>query len=426
MIDEALKKYLADAYAAEEAAVQKARQELEAARQGSSSARIDDKEKALSKAKKKLERCATWKSWLVYTAGLAPQLKVTTHPCTFSHPSADRQVDVTPILADCVRANDGLLRSGNFNVTGGTDVDVYGNAAALPAFSFLQVHLQCDGRTLLQHLMENSEQARELLKEAGEEAGAIRQNFLQALGDPGKQQESSSRVKQVYFPVGNGRYHLLSILTPAVGIHEMKERIEARRKDQDDGSCPRWIPNPITVGFGGSKPQNISYLNNKSHGTYALLPSLPPELETRTIRLPRHDFFKETLYYRSFEDIFRRYAKLFSAGYTNMRIRASLDGLFNRYIDRIILLMGMVRKEAAGVPLHDFSGLPERQRIWLDPDREEERRRSSAWVEGIEEDIARSFLRGFRILKIKDAPFEEDVLFHELKKQLDQQKEALS
>jgi CRISPR-associated protein Csy1 len=351
---------------------------------------------------------------------------VTTHPCTFSHPSADRDVNVTPVLADCASADDGLLRSGNFEITGECDVDVYGNAAALPAFSFLQVRLQCDGKTLLQHLRENSEPARQLLLEAGDKAEEIRSFFLSALGDPERRQESSSRIKQVYFPVGNGEYHLLSVLTPALGVYEMKQRIEMRRQPKEDGSVPLRIPMPIIVGFGGSKPQNISFLNNKSHGTYYLLPSVPPELASRSVRLPKRNFFKETLFYKHLEDLFKHYARLSHTAYTNIRIRDTLNNLFDEYIDRIVFLMCQVRKESEKTPYYDFSGLPRSQQLWLDPNKKEERiKHPENWIGTIENAIAESFLRGFRVLKIKDAPEADDVLLHALEKRVDQQREVL-
>ncbi|TOM55970.1 type I-F CRISPR-associated protein Csy1, partial [Vibrio parahaemolyticus] len=50
-----------------------------------------------------------------------------------------------------------------------------------------------------------------------------------------------------------------------------------------------------TIGYGGTKPQNISVLNNQNAGKAHLLPSLPPQIAQRKRRLPTYDFFTNTV-----------------------------------------------------------------------------------------------------------------------------------
>ena len=53
--------------------------------------------------------------WLEDASRRAGQMSMSTHPCTFSHPSARRTKEgsVTPVVCEACFEADGLLRSGN-------------------------------------------------------------------------------------------------------------------------------------------------------------------------------------------------------------------------------------------------------------------------------------------------------------------------
>jgi len=83
------------------------------------------------------EKCAeefALHTWLPNAAKRAGQISISTHPCTFSHPSARKNNNgyVTAIIAEVEAENDGLLRSGNVAV----ETDALGNAAALDVHKF--------------------------------------------------------------------------------------------------------------------------------------------------------------------------------------------------------------------------------------------------------------------------------------------------
>ena len=83
-------------------------------------------------------------------------------------------------------------------------------------------------------------------------------------------------------------YHLLSVLSPSNLMFKLKERINLRFSDEaktarearknnkyhQDGYSE--VFNISVIGFGGTKPQNISVLNNQNGGTSYLLLSVPP------------------------------------------------------------------------------------------------------------------------------------------------------
>ena len=74
-------------------------------------------------------------NWLPDAAKRAGQISISSHPCTFSHPSArkNKNGDVSSIIAKNKKYNDGFLRSGNLDV----ELDALGNAAALDVYKFL-------------------------------------------------------------------------------------------------------------------------------------------------------------------------------------------------------------------------------------------------------------------------------------------------
>jgi CRISPR-associated protein Csy1 len=111
-------------------------------------------------------------------------------------------------------------------------------------------------------------------------------------------------VKQVYFPVREAQYHLLSILTPSGLITRLKQSIDAIRFSEDTKQAKESrkknehhevgysdIFDLTVTAYGGTQPQNVSVLNSQNAGRAYLLSSCPPVLEKRAIRLPKTDFF---------------------------------------------------------------------------------------------------------------------------------------
>ncbi|MCV5647171.1 type I-F CRISPR-associated protein Csy1, partial [Escherichia coli] len=86
-----------------------------------------------------------------------------------------------------------------------------GNAAALDVYKFLSLEM-ADRRSLLTHIEQGSELAQGLLTQPNTDYQTLREGFLKMI-DTDQEAISSSKVKQVYFPVAEGEYHLLSLLT---------------------------------------------------------------------------------------------------------------------------------------------------------------------------------------------------------------------
>ncbi|MBK2124879.1 type I-F CRISPR-associated protein Csy1, partial [Fangia hongkongensis] len=240
-------------------------------------ASMTDNEMAVLKSE--CEHTFSLNVWLPSAAKRAGQISIATHPCTFSHPSARKNKNgyVTSIIANIEQANDGFLKTGNVSVMS----DALGNAAALDVYKFLSLVME-DGRSLLSHIQQDSKLAKELLNLDAANYEELKSGFLTMIASS-TENITSSKIKQVYFPVGDD-YHQLSLLTNSGIVYELRNRLDSLRfsdsvkelrakKYNNEYSEQGYseIYNLTTIGYGGTKPQNISVLNNQHGGKAHLL-----------------------------------------------------------------------------------------------------------------------------------------------------------
>ncbi|HBD9477303.1 TPA: type I-F CRISPR-associated protein Csy1, partial [Legionella pneumophila] len=156
-------------------------------------------------------------NWLPNAAKRAGWMSISTHPCTFSHPSSRKNKNgyVTSIIAKAPRKADGYLRSGNVHVA----LDALGNAAALDVYKFLSLVTE-DGKTIIEHIQQNTEVAKSLLSIKTDSYENLRVGFLEMVSS-NEASITSSKIKQVYFPMGN-EYHQLSVLSNSGMIFELR------------------------------------------------------------------------------------------------------------------------------------------------------------------------------------------------------------
>lgn len=342
--------------------------------------------------------------WLPNAAKRAGQISLSTHPCTFSHPSSRKNKNgyVTAILANSAWKNEGFLRTGNVIV----QTDALGNAAALDVYKFLTLELQ-DSKTLLAHIEDETALAKELLSHGNEHYQVLRDGFLEMIGVDNTV-VTSSKIKQVYFPVWleDSEYHLLSPLTPSGLVFELRKRIDAIRFSEQTKALRdlkhkgefsdigyQEIYGLTTIGYGRTKPQNISVLNNQNAGKAHLLPSLPPKIAQRKLRLPTFDFFSNTLDPWRVKESLEAFHRLISLPkeqrgsrfieYRNRRIQ--------EYLDYIMLTMWEVRREFEQNGIQLPAQLVKEQQIWLFPD-QQRRNHSDEWLERLVSLIAQQFM----------------------------------
>jgi CRISPR-associated protein Csy1 len=326
-------------------------------------------------------------TWSLDLSQVAKELTLTSHPTKYSHSSI--QKDATLLLVEAEAAADGFVRSGNVPVKW----DMQGNSARLKVFKFLSVKL-ADGKTILSHFQKRSKVLQTELGLNEADFDALAHDFL-AVEKESVEPITHGRIKQVYFPVGDD-YHLLSLLTASGILHRLVESLkehrfsdtaksvrEARKLNQPHEKPLHEFYNLTLMGFGGTKPQNVSGLNMQMGGRVPLLPSLPPVLKKGFVRIPHHDFFQNQLYWKAFTYEFDLLAKVLQRQQNNQSIRQHRDHIVERIWQRMIEKSWVLRNQPAGWSLRANCGIPRTQKIWLDAETWPELREDEDWQEAI-------------------------------------------
>ncbi len=368
--------------------------------------------------------------WLPNAAKRAGQLSLVSHPAKFSNPSAK----TTALIANACHEADGLLRTGNVEA----DLDVVGNAAALDVHKFLSLKME-NGASVLDCLENDSAAIKEQFATCPIPFEDVCQELLAIKQNKGDEMKTSGLVKQVYFPVQDREYHLLSVMTPSNLMFKMKERIRAMhfseetKEARDAKKTEKHHENGFAeifglsvIGYGGTKPQNISVLNSQNGGAAYLLPSAPPQLADRKVQPPRNDFFRNSLWLNNFKDDFQKFHALLEQDRNNIHIRQERDWLIRSIIYQVADRMWTVRSLEPGWSGSDnYQQLPGHQKIWLDPIHKEQRDDVSNWFAAVQKELALWFIRSYRELLGRSAlSLADDELPH-IKKMIAQCEEAL-
>ncbi len=349
--------------------------------------------------------------WLPNAAKRAGQISMSTHPCTFSHPSARKNKNgyVSSVLAEIDRVDDGYLKTGNVTVA----TDALGNAAALDVYKFLTLVMQ-DGDNLLTHIQQETDLAQTLLAIKSSNYQELKSGFL-AMVESATESITSSKIKQVYFPVDDD-YHQLSLLTNSGMVYQLRSRLDKlrfseevkelrdkKRKNEFSEQGYSEIYGLTTIGYGGTKPQNISVLNNQNGGKAHLLSSLPPSIEKRNVHFPKSDFFIESFKKYEYADNFRALHKLFQTDYNNIKLRAARDRNLQQIVDLLIEKMWAVRAVSQTQYHAETSSLSGIQRTWLHDDFTDEREKSAQWLNSLITEISAWLTRSYEKVLDKKA-----------------------
>lgn len=285
-------------------------------------------------------------------------------------------------------------------------IDSVGNAAQLDIENFLRLKL-ADDVSLLEHIENETDLAKSLLSIDGHDYNTLRTDLL-AIKAQQQEPSTSSKIKQVYFPIADG-YHQLSLLTPSCYLFELRQRIDQLRFAEQNKTARqlkskneysehgfREIYGITTMSFGGTKPQNASMLSSQNGGKAHLLLSLPPILQTRTLRMPQHNFFSDTFNPFSLKKTFQAFHYLLHIDKNNINLRDKRDSYIQEYIEHIILMMYHIRQEFSQNDTKLPKNLPDYQKIWLFPDRQDERDQTNDWLTHLIEKLARQFIASYK------------------------------
>lgn len=372
-------------------------------------------DEAIAKARAKFQPEADTKyeinGWFNKVASKAKP-NVTTHPAKFTNPKVK---GVSTFLFYGKYKNDGYLKTGNTNLE--VKIDVSGDAATNTLIFELYLLLEKilkDGSRLINSFKNDSSELVEFIESVNVGYNQFKNLCLEVFYGVDNQQATHELIRQIYFPVSqeNGGYHLLSVITPSMLLFEVKNRIDdfnrwsegppirALKKDSKfhpDGFNE--VFGLTEIGFSHNeftKMGNVSYLNVRNKGIAYLLPSLPPQIKRREIRLPTHDFFRNSLYTNQFKESFQTLHNLIGLEVNNAHIREGISNTLKFIIDQVLQRAFRVRAYEPGWSntLH-YQSLSLAQRIWLDDVYINERENQSEWIDDISNSLGRWLIQAY-------------------------------
>lgn len=317
------------------------------------------------------------------------QMKEVTHVAKYSHPDAKADVK---LFAQHARSKGNASASdflvGTHSIDAFADIDAAGNSACHPIYTLLQSRV--GGVSLLELASRQDQAFGAALKALGDTDGEWMREFA-TVAIPQARASSHRLIKQIYWPIGDGSYHLLSpLFSSALANHVWKvirhdrfsdEAKAARKARNEKAAHPhgfREYPELLIQSFGGTKPQNISWLNTKRYGENYLLPALPPNWQSPSIRPP---FAVNSVFDRIFSNRPRvrelvRTLRAFLESvvhYNNLAIREKRAELTAYLCDEALLYAAELRDAvetgalAAGWTLDERCQLNRAEQLWLDP-----------------------------------------------------------
>jgi CRISPR-associated protein Csy1 len=317
-------------------------------------------------------------TWIADAARRVAQIQLATHTLKPLHPDA-RGTNLH--VSNLIRDEPSLV--GTHSVNTELVSDVVGNAAALDVFKFLSLEVQ--GESLLDRLIARDPAVLAALSGDTAQAQAWAEAFVavrEIKGPPA----SHTLAKQLYFPLAEGRYHLLAPLFPTSFVHAVQSRIredrfgeaaraarEAWRQGQAHHQGFREYPELAIQKFGGTKPQNISQLNSERRGENWLLASKPPIWRSATVRPPlnvRSVFGGPLTAARSMRDAVKQLREFLArTSHNNVSIRKARAHMVADICDHVHQYAATLRELDPGWSADERCRLHEAEQLWLDPGR---------------------------------------------------------
>jgi len=333
-------------------------------------------------------------TWIADAAKRVGQIQQVTHAIKFTHPSANGSS-----LSHGGNPAADRLEVGSHSLGAETAADVVGNAAALDVYKFLR--LRVDGRSLLERAMARDPALLAALDEDEAVAAAWAEAFA-ALPQPKGQPASHKLAKQLYWPLAEGGYHLLSPLLASPLAHALHGRIsqdrfsdaakaarEARRNGKPHPEGYRDYPDLAIQSFGGSKPQNISQLNSERRGENLLLAALPPLWESPTLRPPLKTDSVFLRYYpyrrevRRLAGVLKDYLRSVAHRRSNVHMRYTRASLVSELVDEVLNMAAELHRGLEpGWTAQPDCQLRLAEQRWLDPQRGETDETFTARIHG--------------------------------------------
>jgi CRISPR-associated protein Csy1 len=338
-------------------------------------------------------------AWLDNKSRRVNELTLVTHAIKYQNPDAKGSS-----LYSTKEKSNNLFWVSTASLKNPVD-DVVGNAAALDVYKFLQLSYQDE--TILSRIFRNDEALRAALPASDEKINSWFQNF-KAIKNPKIPPTTHTLAKQLYFPIGDGIYHLLAPLFPTALVHEVYRQVQtrfddatklarkARRESRYHPHGYRDYLNLAVQNFGGTKPQNISQLNSERKGQAFLLPSLPPTWHSSAIRMP---LGVESVFPKIFAGRVKRLTNELKNHLvkvqdrvSNAEMRQTRAELVGKIIDELLQYSSDIQGLSPGWSTKNECLLSQTQLFWLDPERADDdwqqQRDATDWERQISHEFA--------------------------------------
>ncbi len=343
----------------------------EAGRQDSADA---SEAQRLAQARQDIEARYQVASWLTDAASRAGQIRLVTHALKFTHSDA---------RGSSVFSSSRAENAAEYLSTASLPhpaIDAVGNAAALDVARLLQTEHQ--GDSLVAALQRDDYSSLAPLADNESQLAHWVAGFKQVLTD--ENPSSHKLAKQIYFPIAKDQYHLLSPLYSSSLAQALYQRINASRFSEEAKAVREarknnhWHDDVYTVyphlavqNMGGTKPQNISFLNNARVGKSFLLPCAPPAWKSIAKPPQTHQsIFSDHLEFSYLARPAVRQMQQFLLSVKHVANNADIRNQRLAYTDEIIDILfnyvSVIQNMTAGWSSPSCALKPAQQ-LWLDP-----------------------------------------------------------
>jgi len=335
--------------------------------------------------------------WLTEAAKRAAQIKIVTHAAKFTNTDAKG----SSFYADQSKSEEMRDYLSNSSLDKPA-IDIVGNAASLDIAVLL--NLSYEDTKVLDFIISNDTTIFESFTEDQQQASDWLEGFNKVLcNDDIKSHELS---KQLYFPIGNGDYHVISPLFPSSLAQALYTKIQdakfseknknlrdAKKENKFKEGLLVSFPSLAIQSFGGTKPQNVSKLNTERKGKTYLLNCQPPQWK-RIGKPPtehKNQFWKQ-YEYRTRNILSRLTNFLCNEKRNNIEIRQIRADYINELIDTFITLATEIHNTFKPGWSVD-SKLPQAEQFLLDPAREDSDFQNERQKDEWQSEIAGQFAR---------------------------------
>lgn len=328
--------------------------------------------------------------WFNKAVGLIWKFRLATHIGKFKHPDSR----ITIFCKNRVPIPGYVTTSGSMVVT-----DIFtGSASSIGIADFLKFPLPT-GEFVLNDVYANHGYVRKVCEDLGLPYTAL-EEAVNGLEERKSQipDHTEPVLNQVFFPVSNDTFHLLTPVPCSSLLLSLKERIledeEQRfnavfnKKSIRYGTEYAAIPDLGRITFGGSQPQNVSLLNKNAREARLLI-AMPPVWNTAPVRFPRRNFFRECMRFREIRNEALALGNLLiareHADIPNSKFRPQKEKLLWEIIEKVQVKVMVIRESVGWTQEEKYNRLSLHQKLWLDP---EEHGKVQEWVSQVAEDFA--------------------------------------